>query len=322
MVQMSGNLNETISEDDAISLMIEEPETATQDADDVANEAETEDAETDELEAQEGETDDADEADADADDDEYEDNDEAEEAEDDPVFEIDTVHGKQEVALSELTAGYMRQADYTKKTMEASEIRKEAEAVKTELAQNKQQLMEALSYWAVPTEQEPNWAQIAQERTPQEVFALQQQWNQRQQQKQQAAQYHQQLQAQEKAELMAAEQERLYEAFPEWRDPAKFQAGAQAMVNAGGNYGFSAEEMAGMVDHRMFKVLSDAMKYRDLQATKPKVTKKVAKAPRKLKSGAKPHKAQADKVARQKQLDRLKKTGSTDDAVSLLLGGG
>ena len=323
---MSENLNETISMDEAVDLMVKEPETANQDADDVTDESqvdevETEEVETEELETQEGEPDDDEDTDTETDEAEDEDTEEAEEGDDDPTFEIETVNGKIEVPLSELSAGYMRQADYTKKTMEASEVRKEAEAAKAELSQSKQQLEEALSYWAVPTEQEPNWAQVAQDRTPQEVFALQQQWGQRQQRKAQAAEYHQQLQAQAQAETLASEQAKLLEVFPDWRDPAKFREGAGAMVSAGDNYGFSAEEMAGMVDHRMFKVLNDAMKYRKLQADKPKVTKKVSKAPQKLKAGSKPQKGDASKVARQKQMDRLKKSGSVDDAVNLLLGG-
>lgn len=320
---MSGNLAETISMDDAVeSLMVEAPETASQDADDVAQEADTEEVEAEEAETQEGHADDEAEADAETDELEEEDNDDAEEdGDDDPTFEIETVNGKMEVSLSELSDGYLRQSDYTKKTMEVAEARKEVEATKAEFSQKEQQLTQALEYWAVPTEREPNWAQVAEERTPQEVFALQQQWNQRQQRKQQAAEYHQQLQAQQQAELRATETEKLLEAFPEWRDPAKFSAGAEAMVKGGDNYGFSAEEMAGMVDHRMFKVLSDAMKYRELQKAKPKVTKKVAKAPRKLKAGAKPDKSESVKAARQKQMDRLKKSGSVDDAVNLLLGG-
>ena len=153
------------------------------------------------------------------------------------------------------------------------------------------------------------------------MFALQQQWNQRVQRKQQAAEYHQQLQAQQQAALRSTETEKLLEHFPDWRDPAKFRAGAEEMVKAGDNYGFSAEEMAGMVDHRMFKVLSDAMKYRNLQQSKPKLAKKVATAPRKLKAGAKPNKSSVQKAARQKQLDRLNKTGSLEDAAAAILGG-
>jgi len=240
--------------------------------------------------------------------------------EDDPVFEIETVNGKQEVTLSDLTEGYMRQSDYTKKTMELAEQRKAFEGENQQLSQIKQQLSEALEYWAVPMDQEPNWAEIAQEKTPQEVFALQQQWNEREKRAAQAAQHHQALKAQEMEQVRATETEKLMEAFPDWRDPAKFQAAAKQVMETGGNYGFTADEMAGLVDHRMIKVLVDAQKYRELQTVKPKVTKKVSKAPKKLKPGSKPDKSEMKKAARQKHMDRLKNTGSVDDAVALLLG--
>jgi hypothetical protein len=321
---MDENLNEAISVEDAASLMFEEPEKATPEADDVTDEVETDDESgAEELEADKSEADEGqaeEDAEGDEETDETEDEDTAED-DDDPVFEIETVNGKQEVSLSDLTAGYMRQSDYTKKTMELAEQRKTFEGQAQEVSQIKQQLSEALEYWAVPMEQEPNWAEIAQERTPQEVFALQQQWTERQKRKEQATQHHQALQAHERQRIQAEETEKLFGVFPEWRDPAVFQQAAKKVVEVGGNYGFTPEEMAGVVDHRMIRVLEDARKYREIQSVKPKVTKKVAKAAKKMKPGSKPDKAEQAKAARQKQLDRLKETNSVDDAVSLLLGG-
>ena len=101
--------------------------------------------------------------------------------------------------------------------------------------------------------------------------------------------------------------------------PVPLKDGAQAMIQGGGDYGFSEQEMTNLVDHRMFKVLRDALKYRELQKAKPKVTRKVQKAPKKMKPGAKPPKHSESKAARQKQLDRLKKTHSIEDAASLIL---
>lgn len=322
---MNENPNEAISVDEAASLMFEEPERASPEADDVTDEVETdEQSETEEPEAEELETDEegetSDEAEGDEEAEEVEDEDTGED-DADPVFEIETVNGKQEVTLSELTAGFMRQSDYTKKTMELAEQRKAFESQNQEISQIKQQLSEALEYWAVPVEQEPNWAEIAQERTPQEVFALQQQWQERQKRKEQATQHYQALRAQEMERIRAEETEKLFGVFPEWRDPAAFQEGAKKVVAAGGNYGFSQEEMAGIVDHRMIRVLMDAQKYRELQESKPKVTKKVTQAKKKLKPGSKPNKAEQAKAARQKQMDRLKQTHSMDDAVALLFMG-
>ncbi len=318
---MSENLSEAISVEEAAeqmfaqSQMTEEPEGANLEAEDEAEEADTEELEAEDTEAGDGEAEDEAE--------ETEETDEIEDEgseEDDPVFEIETVNGKQEVTLSDLTEGYMRQSDYTKKTMELAEQRKAFEGENQQISHIKQQLSEALEYWAVPMDQEPNWAEIAQEKTPQEVFALQQQWNEREKRAAQAAQHHQALKAQEAEQVRVAETEKLMEAFPEWRDPAKFQVAAKQVMETGGNYGFTAEEMAGLVDHRMIKVLVDAQKYRELQTAKPKVTKKVSKAPKKLKPGSKPDKSEMKKAARQKQMDRLKQSGSVDDAVALLLG--
>ncbi|MGB1214840.1 MAG: hypothetical protein ACPG4X_15850 [Pikeienuella sp.] len=320
---MDENLNEAISVEDAASLMFEEPKAATPEDDDVTDEVETdeesdtEELEADESEADDGQTDEEDEGDEEAEEVEEEDTDEDD---DDPVFEIDTVNGKQEVSLSDLTAGYMRQSDYTKKTMELAEQRKAFEGQNQEVSQIKQQLSQALEYWAVPMEQEPNWATIAQERTPQEVFALQQEWGERQKRKEQALQHHQALQAHELQRVREKETEKLLNAFPEWRNPEVFDQASQRVREFGGNYGFSADEMASLVDHRMVRVLEDARKYREIQAAKPKLTKKVTKAAKKMKPGSKPDKAEQAKAARQKKLDRLKQSGSVNDAVDLLLG--
>lgn len=320
---MSENLREAISVDEAAdqlfaqSQKVEEPEEATLEADDEAEEADTEELDAEEAETDEGKTDDEAESDEEADEVEEEGNGEDET---DHLFEIETVNGKQEVTLSELTQGYMRTADYTKKTMELAEQRKAFEGENQQISQIKQQLSAALEYWAVPVEQEPNWAELAQQHTPQEVFALQQQWKERTARKEQATQHHQALRAQEIERVRAEETEKLLGVFPEWRDPATFQAAAQKVVETGGHYGFTTEEMVGIVDHRMFKVLEDARKYRELQTAKPKVAKKVSKAPKKLKPGSKPNKSEAKKAARQKQMDRLKQSGSVHDAVALLLG--
>lgn len=46
------------------------------------------------------------------------------------------------------------------------------------------------------------------------------------------------------------------------------------------NYGVSEQELAGVYDHRYVNIMKDALAFRELQAKKPEVTKKVAEAPR------------------------------------------
>lgn len=243
---------------------------------------------------------------------------EADEPETEPVFEVETVDGKQTLTLSQLKEGAMLKADYTRKTMALSEDRKAVEAEKSEVSSLKMQLAEALQTWAVPAAQEPNWADLATKLPPQDYNKQRAMWEQRKQQADLAGKAYRAMQERQHAELIAQEQERLFAVAPELRDPAKFEAVAAEFHNAGKSYGFSAEEVAQIADHRMLLVLRDAAAYRKLKEAQPAVTKKVAQAAPALKAGSKPDRNEASQAARQQQHERLKKTGSIEDAVALL----
>lgn len=296
---MSENLNEAISLDQAVERMMgetpandETPEETT-DQETEAVEPETEVAEGDAVEV--------------------EDEGEAEP----PSIEIETENGKLKLTADQIRENLMLKADYTRKTMALAEERKAAEAEKAEVSRLKQQLSEALQSWAIPTEQEPDWEQLARTKPPQEVLAAQAQWQKRQRQAQMAREQFAQLRQNQLAETVKAEQEQLFTKVPEWRDPAKYTEAAQTIAKTGQDYGFSLEELSGLVDHRMILVLRDAAAYRAAQSAKPE-TKKVAQAPVTLKPGAKTTKTEATQAARQKQREQLKKTGRLEDAIDLL----
>lgn len=308
---MTENPDRTLSLDDAVDMwMAEEPE---------ADDTMTEEAEADT--APEEDTAAEDEAEAVGDDDEDAGTDDAEEGDDDPEIEIDTPKGKQAVKLSELQKGYLRQADYTRKTMEVAEARKAVEQESGQLSQIKQQLTEALQFWAVPTEQEPNWTEMAQKLDPREFNARRVQWEQRQRQAEQAREQYRALQQYEQQETLRREQERLLEAFPEWRDPAAFQTAAQRMARHAEAYGLTPQEIGSIVDHRFMRVLHDAAAYREMKAKQPETTKKVVKPVQGLKPGSKPNKGALKDAAIQQKRAKLRQTGRIDDAVDLLLGG-
>jgi len=308
---MTGNPEGTLSLDDAVDRwMAAEPETD-QGAEETNTEAEPDEGNSEEVEM-EAAGDDADE-DTEVEDDASED--------DDPEFEIETPKGAQRVKLSELRAGYMRQSDYTRKTMEVAEQRRQAERVEAETSQLKQQLSEALQTWAVPTEQEPDWAELAQKLDPREFNSRRVQWEQRQQRKEQARQQWQQMQAHEMAQIKAREQAALLDVFPEWREPAKFYEAARKLAAGAEAYGIASEEVGNIADHRLVRVLRDAVAYRELMAKQPAAAKKVAKPQPSLKPGSKPNRTLQKDADRQKQLSRLKQTGSITDAVDLLLSG-
>lgn len=296
---MSENLSEAISLDQAVERMMEATP-AQDETPEEQPEQEAEQAEPDQ-EVAEGEAED----------------DEAGDPDEEPTIEIDTADGKKKLTASQIKENLMLKADYTRKTMAIADERKAVEAEKSEVSQLKQQLSEALQSWAVPTEQEPDWEQLARTKPPQEVLAAQAQWQKRQRQAQAAREQFLQLRQQQLAETVSREQEQLFTKVPEWRDPSKYTEAANTIAKTGQDYGFTLDELQGLVDHRMILVLKDAAAYRALQATKP-AEKKVTQTQPTLKPGAKTTKTEASNAARQKQRERLKQTGRIEDALDLL----
>ena len=306
---MPENSDGTLSLDQAADMLMEP--TSQPDAE----EAQTEDAPAKEVEAApEAEDGQADEVETDEE--------EAAPEDDDPIVSV-KVDGKEvEVPLSEALKGYSREAHFTQKMTELSQEKKALEADRAAqmeaIQSQKAQLEDALAHFAVPIDQEPNWAELAATADPREFNQIRAQWDTRQAQSKQAQEYYQALKQQEQQTLLQQEQAKLMEAFPTWRDPAVFQAAAQEMVTGLSDYGFSAEETGQIMDHRMFRVAQDALKYKKPMAEKPAVNKKVVQAAKQLKSGARQAKNQPSEKYRQK-MDRLRKSGSLDDAANAIL---
>jgi len=315
---MSENPEGILSNDEAAEMLME-PEKETPKAD----EAQTDEPEPKEDEAETETEDDAPEEDADGDPedaDSDEDEGEVTEDEDEEKDLVEVFDGKEWTPVDrEEAKGYgLRQADYTRKTMEVAETKKALEAERETVQNQTAQLKDALARVAIPTEQQPNWAEMAATMDPREYNQAQAQWAEQQAQADQARQYYQEMQAQEHQEQMKAEQEQLFEAFPDWREPEVFQRAAQEMTTGLTHYGFSEEEIGSMMDHRLFRVAKDALKYRALEKAKPEVKKKVAKAPKRLKPGSKVSKRQQHQADSRHKIDRLKQTGSLDDAMEAL----
>jgi len=131
------------------------------------------------------------------------------------------------------------------------------------------------------------------------------------------------LQSNQRAELIQREQALLYQAFPEWQDPTVFTQAADKMKATGAKYGFSLDEINGITDHRMFKILNDLEKMtetNDIQKINAaKVKKKLAKAAIKPAPGVKKTKSQSEGSAHRQKLDRFKKSRSLGDAAALLI---
>lgn len=240
------------------------------------------------------------------------------EPEEEPEFEVETVKGKRKVKLSELLESPMFKDDYTRKSMALADERKEQDRRVAEVSQKEQQLEELLKTWAVSPDAEPDWQRLAQTATPQDYNLARARWDDRKRKSDMARAQYMELQERTLAARVEAERAALLSAAPEWAVPERFAEDGRKIVETGKTYGFTDQELAGVVDHRMLLVLRDAAAYRELKAKKPEVSKKVETASISLRPGSKPQGQQDGDAARRKQMDRLKATGRIEDAISLI----
>lgn len=305
-------------------------------------ESKAQQAESDELDAVEAEDeaeqasdelegeDDGAEDDADPEDDEESDEEEPEA----PIYTIKVNGEEVEVTLEELQKGYSRTQDYTRKTQQLAEMRKQAEAETESVRAERQQysqLLDAMRQQVEATKQaEPNWEHLR--KTDPIEFAAQ--WADSQQRQQKLAviqaeqgrlaEIHQYEQAQQLAAMVAQEKQILEEAIPEWRDQEIAKREKTELVEFGKRLGFKSEELASITDHRAVVALRKAYLYDKLMSRKAQV-KPVNRSTPTLKPGsASSAPKKSSDLAKAKQ--RLAKSGAVQDAAAafenLLLGKG
>jgi hypothetical protein len=289
--------------------------------------AELEEAEVDEEQVQEGEQE-VEEAEAKVEGDEEEEAEEqpkGDEADDDHVVEID---GKK-VTVKELKRGFLREADYTRKTQKLADDRRlfeegatvEAKALRTERGHLAEALKQTQEMLQALLPQEPNWTELLQ-RDPQEFAVQKQLWNdfqthlQRVENQRAYAAHRDQEQAQaEFNKRVASSQKQLLEKIPEWSDKSKAKAEVATMMDYAKDLGFSEAELASIDDHRTMLVLRDAARYRALMKQKSTMKPVQVKGPRTVAPGAIGKEGKVNDLSRAKQ--RLAKTGNVRDAQSV-----
>jgi len=132
--------------------------------------------------------------------------------------------------------------------------------------------------------------------------------------------HQQQAQQQQAARqaYLAEQAEVLKQYIPEIADPDKGEKLKAGIIDTGVHYGFTPEEMAGVSDARYVRALNDARKYRQLVANRQKSQSKADGVRPVVKAGAK-KRPDGQAATRKKAHQRLQKTGSIDDALSLML---
>lgn len=301
-----------------------------------------EDQPGDEEEAQSDTTDDelqdGDEPDGEEDDGETGDEDQAEDDGDEPDSEQGRFvadNAKVRLAdgtvttIADLKKGSLLHADYTRKTQELAEQRRSSESQSTEVQASKKQVEEQRQFMTtllqsiVPQPPDPSlldsdpMAYMRQKTSHEQWAAHLDKLTQDQQRAVQERQAESQRQERERANK---EWDALIAKVPEFKDEKRLNAFASKMKDHAAAYGIAPEELRAVaLDHRQALILKDAIAYRELQAKKPDVAKKVEGRPPVTRGGKRLNAAERSARTANDAMNRLKETGSERDAVAAYL---
>ena len=268
----------------------------------------------------------------DAPDDQAEEEEQSEEDEVPAILKL-KVNGEEiEKPLDEVVALAQQGLDYTQKTQQVAEQKKELEAYAEQIKAQEQAFQQQMQLNNVLIEDvakitaldqqlnqysNVNWQELSDNdfveaqkhfftynKLQQERSTLVSQFEAK---KQQIASQ----QAQLMADRVAKGKEVLAKEIPGWS-----QETTQQLVTVGKEYGFSDAELNSIVDPRHVKVLHDAMQWRKLQQNST-VKKKVSSAKPVVRPGAKDTKAEANSNVRNLR-EQLRKTGKSDAAQKLI----
>ena len=278
-----------------------------------------------ESEGDEGEELDLEEDDSDAEDDNDEvEGDESEETEQE-LHTVKVNGVEEQVTLEDLKRGYSGQKYVQLGMQEAAKQRKAAEEVYGTLLQQTQQLEYLISNvqsGGLTPPVEPSREVF--ESDPVKYMEQKMDYDEKLQAYQQnvtaiQAQRDQQAKAVEIARQAYATQEaaKLKKLIPELSDPKQAESFKGSMIKAAEHFGFSAEEVSQITNAREIMVLRAASKWLQLQEKGDIVRDKTKKARKPIRAGAKKVVTQAD--ARKKQRDKLRQSGSIEDAMAMIL---
>lgn len=240
-------------------------------------------------------------------------------------FVVKAAGEEREVTLQELIEGYQKGTDYHKKTNQLAEQRKTVEAEKAAIEQAKQardayserlkvmdnflsQQMQGEDIESLKETDPIAYAVKVAERTQQEKQLAQLRAEQQRIAREQQAEHEAVME-----KRLVEEAKRVAEAIPDYAHPEKGEKVRSELRSFAKSIGYSDAELANATDSRAVLTLWMASQYQKLQKAKPGVTKKVAEAPKMLRSGNATGKTIATEAAKQ-DFARLRKTGSRQDA--------
>lgn len=248
------------------------------------------------------------------------DDDQAEQEQDDeePLFTVKVDGEEIQVTAQQLKDNYQLNQATQKRLQEASESRKQAEAVRAEAEQSRAQYLQGLQAIQAQLEnQEPGqeyWDNLR-ETDPQKFLIEREQARERNEMRQAVIAEQQAVEAQ----YLQEQERKLVEIIPEWSDSAKRQTETSQLVETAKGLGFSTHEIGMVKDARMVALLRKASLYDRMMERGAEVKKEVKKAPKMAKSSARKPQTDQKTLDRRKALQQHQKNPTVASAVEALM---
>ena len=234
-----------------------------------------------------------------------------------------------EVTLDELQRGYSGQKYIQKGMQEVADLRKKAETANATLASAGEavlalyQQMQTPGFAKPPTPPDESLIEsdpIGYTQDKARYDTAMEKYQKDMSQVQHTLAYQHQAQQQAQQAYLEREMETLRQVMPEFADPEKATKTRDSMLRMGTEiYGYQPEEISAVMDHRAIRVLNDAIKYQEIMRGKDKAVEKATKGPKSkvVKAGSK--KTASNRNDTRQARSKLKRSGSIQDAMSLIL---
>jgi hypothetical protein len=240
-----------------------------------------------------------------------------------PAMVTVVIDGKTEtVPLDEALKGYQRHRDYSRKTADLANERRQvveqAQAVHDERQTYATMLVALRDQLQSQQEAEPDWNKVY-EADPVGYARRRDEYRDKQDkiaaanfELQRVAGLQQQEQAETLKKVVAQGRQKMMDLNPTWKDQKVWEADRQKIVEYAQTVGYSPEEIGQAYDPRAIVTMHKARLYDELMARKPKPN--VVQGPRVASPGAAPQRGNARLNAAQQ---RLAKSGSVADAAKV-----
>jgi hypothetical protein len=252
----------------------------------------------------------------------------------DPTSEVIFEHEGRPITAEEARRGFLREADYHAKTRDLADKRRAFEAEQQALQQERQLYSQALTTLKTSME-DPRTAgllsaeEMAQLQHEDPTAWLQQRELQREHQdklqrieaeQQRVFQEEQAVQQKQFQDYVQDQQAKLVALMPDWSDEKVSTQRKTDMVNYLKDYGFSEQEMANIYDHRLIRILTDALRGKAVANPASLDAKKVVTPAPTVRTSRRQGQAEPRADTRIRQAEkRLSQSNSFEDAVALQL---